>query len=326
MLQSVLRALLYAITCPPLILFSATAWADEFPSKPIRLIVPFPAGGIIDIVSRTVSPGLAGRLGQPVVVDNRPGAGGNIGAALAAKSPADGYTLFMGLISTHAINQSLYKTLPYDPIKDFSPISLVAKSPLILLVNASVPVRSVEELITYANANPGKLNFASAGNGSPSHIALAMFTSMARVNLVHVPYRGAAPAQVDLLASNVQGYFGAQAAELPHIQSGKLRALGVGGTERLPALPDVATISQTVPGYQFNTWFGILAPAGLPTPLATKLNQAIRATLADDAVIKRLTEHGLQPFPSSPEEFATFIQSEALRLGKIVRETGAQAE
>ena len=305
---------------------SALAHADNFPIKPVTLIVPFPPAGIIDILTRSISPGLSQRLGQAVVIENRPGAGGNIGAALAAKSLADGYTIFMGLISTHAINQTLYKNLPYDPIRDFEPLSLVAKAPLILLVNPTVPVTSTRELIAYAKANPGRLNFASAGNGSASHIAMAMFASMAHISLTHVPYRGSAPAQIDLMAGAVQGYFDAQASELAAIQMGKVRAIGVGSLTRLPALPDVETIAETIPGFQFSTWFALFAPAGIALERTVILHRAIAATLLDPAVNKRLADQGLQASPSTPTELAVFIKAETERLGKLVRDSGAQLE
>ncbi|MEI6116570.1 MAG: tripartite tricarboxylate transporter substrate binding protein [Burkholderiales bacterium] len=320
------RAIFPRLFAAALLFSGAVAQADDFPNKPITLIVPFPPAGIIDILTRSISPGLSERLGQPVVIENRPGAGGNIGAAQAAKSPADGYTIFMGLISTHAINQTLYKSLPYDPVKDFQPISLVAKAPLILLVNPTVAATSTRELIAYAKANPGKLNFASAGNGSASHIAMAMFATMAQINLTHVPYRGSAPAQVDLMAGAVQGYFDAQASELQAIQSGKLRAIGVGSPTRLPALPDVEPISDTLVGFQFGSWFGLLAPAGISPERTAILNRAVRATLEDPEVRKRLADQGLQAEPSTPAEFGAFIKSETERLGKLVRESGAQVE
>ena len=324
MRYAILRYLVRGLIAAMLV--SGVARADDFPSKPITLIVPFPPAGIIDILTRSISPGLSQRLGQAVVIDNRPGAGGNIGAALAAKSPADGYTIFMGLISTHAINQTLYKNLPYDPIRDFQPISLVAKAPLILLVNPTVPATSTRELIAYAKANPGKLNFASAGNGSASHIAMAMFASMANINLTHVPYRGSAPAQVDLMAGAVQGYFDAQASELSAIQMGKVRAIGVGGLNRLPALPDVETIAQTVPGFQFSTWFALFAPAGISPERTAILHRAIEQTLLEPAVNKRLADLGLEASPSTPAELAVFVETETKRLGKLVRESGAQLE
>src|SRR5450759_546204 len=216
--------------------------AADFPTKPIRLIVPFPPGGATDILARIVGQKLSEVLGQPIAIDNRGGAGGSIGSEAAAKSPADGYTLFMGQTGPLAINVSLYKELPYDPVKDFQPISMVAQAPMILVVHPSVPARSVPELITYAKANPGKLNFVSAGIGSPAHLSMVMFASMAGLDLVHVPYKGSGPAKIDLLAGRAQGYFDVQISQLTNIQTGKVRALGVGGLKRLPALPDIPPI------------------------------------------------------------------------------------
>ena len=307
---------------------SAVAHADNFPMKPITLIVPFPPAGIIDILTRSISPGLSQRLGQAVVIENRPGAGGNIGAALAAKSLADGYTIFMGLISTHAINQTLYKNLPYDPIRDFQPLSLVAKAPLILLVNPTVPATSTRELIAYAKANPGRLNFASAGNGSASHIAMAMFASMAHISLTHVPYRGSAPMMNDLAAGQIPMAFDGLPTALPQIQSGTIRALASATATRPRALPDLPTVQeQGVKGYECYTWNAIFAPAKTPAPIVAKLVDAMQRSLADPVVIKRLQDTGVDPTPdSNPEKLAAFVKAELAKWAPIVKASGAQLD
>src|SRR5438552_13835540 len=244
------------------------ASAQTYPTRPIRLVVPFPAGGTTDILAREVGQRLSMTLGQPVVIDNRPGAAGNIGADLVAKSAPDGYTLLMGTVGTHAINASLYAKMPYDHVKDFAPIILVAGVPNVLVVNPSLPVNSVQELIAYAKANPGKLNFASSGPGTSIHLSGELFKVMAGVQMTHVPYKGSAPALQDLLGGQVQLMFDNLPPSLPHIKAGKLRALAVTSVARSPALPDVPTIAESgLPGFEASSWFGILVPAGTPSAI-----------------------------------------------------------
>ncbi len=274
----------------------AAAQAPAYPTKPIRLVVPFPPGGATDILAREVAKHLTEAWGQSVVVDNRPGAGGNIGSELVAKAAPDGYTLEMGTVGTHAINASLYSKMPYDHVKDFVPVILVAGVPNVLEVNPSVPVNSVQELIAYAKANPGKLNFASSGAGTSIHLSGELFKVMAGVQMTHVPYKGSAPALQDLLGGQVQLMFDNLPPSLPQIKAGKLRALAVTSTTRAPALPDVPTVAEAgLPGFEASSWFGVLAPAGTPPAIVAKLNAEIAKWLtspeAKEKLAARRREH-----------------------------------
>lgn len=313
-----------------LALFTATlphaSQAQDFPAKAVRLVVPFPPGGIADALARILGEGISKSVNQQVIVENRPGAGGNLAASAVATAPADGYALFLGLISTHAINVHLYQQLPYDPIKDFQPIGRVAQAPLLLVVPPTLPVKSVSEFIAHAKTNPGKLNYGSAGNGSASHLAMSMFSTMAGIQLVHVPYKGTGPLKVDLFTGLLQGYFDAQVSAMGDIQSGKVRLIGVGSRGRLPAFPEVAPISETVAGYEFNTWYGLFAPAGLSSERVRFLNRTLNQVLADPSTRTRFDSQGLEATPSTPEAFAAFIASETERMGKVVKQTGARAD
>jgi tripartite-type tricarboxylate transporter receptor subunit TctC len=306
---------------------SFSAAAQGYPSKPIRLIVPFAAGGGNDNVARLVGKRLADSLGQPVLVDNRPGAGGMVGAELAAKSAPDGYTLFLGGVGSHAINPNLHEKLPYDPIKDFAPVELLAQAPLVLVVHPSVPANSVAELTAYARAHPGKLNFASNGNGSSSQLAAVMFDSMAGVDMVHVPYKGLSPALTDLLSGQVQLMFSSVVAILPHIKAGKLRALAVTGAKRLASLPELPTIAESgLPGYEASSWYGILAPAGTPRNIVARLNAELTKALEQPEVRASLLAEGAEPVGGSPEAFAAHIRAEKERLGKLIRDAKIRLE
>jgi tripartite-type tricarboxylate transporter receptor subunit TctC len=306
---------------------SFSAAAQSYPSKPIRLIVPFAAGGGNDNVARLVGKRLADGLGQPVLVDNRPGAGGVVGAELAAKSAPDGYTLFLGGVGSHAINPNLHEKLPYDPIKDFAPVALLAQAPLVLVVHPSVPANSVAELTAYARAHPGKLNFASNGNGSSSQLAAVMFDSMAGVEMVHVPYKGLSPALADLLSGQVQLMFSSVVAILPHIKAGKLRGLAVTGAKRLASLPELPTIAESgLPGYEASSWYGILAPAGTPREIVMKLNAGLAKALEQPEVRNSLLAEGAEPVGGSPEAFAAHIRAEKERLGKLIRDAKIRLE
>jgi len=300
--------------------------AQDFPAKTVRLVVPFPPGGIADALARILGEGMSKSFNQQVVVENRPGAGGNLAASAVATAPADGYALFLGLISTHAINVHLYQQLPYDPVKDFQPIGRVAQAPLLLVVPPSLPVKSVAEFIAHSKANPGKLNYGSAGNGSASHLAMSMFSTMAGIQLVHVPYKGTGPLKVDLFTGLLQGYFDAQVSAMGDIQSGKVRLIGVGSRGRLPAFPEIAPISETVAGYEFNTWYGMFAPAGLSAERVRILNRTLNQVLADPATRTRFDSQGLEATASTPEALAAFVASETERMGKVVRQTGARAD
>jgi len=306
---------------------SFSAAAQSYPSKPIRLIVPFAAGGGNDNIARLVGKRLTDSVGQPLVIDNRPGAGGVLGAELAAKAAPDGYTLFLGGVGSHALNPNLIEKLPYDPIKDFAPVILLARAPLILVVHPSVPARTFAEFVAYARNNPGKLNFASNGNGSSAQLAAVMFDSMAGAEMVHVPYKGLAPALTDLLSGQVQLMFSSVVAILPHIKAGKLRALAVTGAWRLPSLPDVPTVAESgFPGYEASSWYGILAPAGTPREIVAKLNAELSKALAQPEVRNTLLADGAEPVGGTPESFAAYIRSEKERMGKLIRDAKIRLE
>src|SRR5262249_14792135 len=304
-----------------------SAFAQSYPSKPIRLIVPFAAGGGNDNIARLVGKRLNESLGQPLVIDNLPGAGGVLGAELAAKSAPDGYTLFLGGVGSHAVNPNLIEKLSYDPIRDFAPVILLARAPLILVVHPSVPAPTFAEFVAYARKNPGKLNFASNGNGSSAQLAAVMFDSMAGADMVHVPYRGLAPALTDLLSGQVQLMFSSVVAILPHIKAGKLRALAVTGEKRLTSLPDVPTVAESgFPRFEASSWYGILAPAGTPREIVTRLNTEFRKALEQPEVRKTLLGDGAEPVGGTPEEFAAFIRSEKERMGKLIRDAKIRLE
>jgi tripartite-type tricarboxylate transporter receptor subunit TctC len=314
----------FAVLCAA---FATGASAQGFPTKPIRIVVPFPAGGTTDVLARAAAQKLTETLGQPAVVDNRPGAGGNIGAELVAKSAPDGYTLLMGTVGTHAINPGLYPKLPYDHVKDFAPVILVAGVPNVLVVNPSLPVNSVQELVAYAKANPGKLNFASSGNGTSIHLSAELFKLMAGVQMTHVPYKGSAPALQELVGGQVQLMFDNLPSSLALIKAGKLKALAVTSKERAPALPDVPTIAESgLPGYDASSWFGLLAPAGTPPPAIARLNGEIAKWLATPEAREKLLAQGANAAGGTPEDFARFIAAETAKWQKVVKESGAKVD
>ena len=297
-----------------------------YPSKPVRLVVPFPAGGTTDLLARAAAQKLFEAWGQQVIVDNRPGAAGNIGAELVAKAPPDGYTLLMGTVGTHAINTSLYAKMPYDHVKDFTPVILVAGVPNVLVVNPGVPVNSVAELIAYAKANPGKLNFASSGSGTSIHLSGELFKTMTGVQMTHVPYKGSAPALTDLIGGQVQLMFDNLPSSLAFIKAGKLRALGVTGATRATALPETPTVADTVPGFEASSWFGILAPAGTPRDIVLKINGEVAKWLASPDAKEKLAAQGANVASGSPEDFAKHIQAETAKWAKVVKESGAKVD
>jgi tripartite-type tricarboxylate transporter receptor subunit TctC len=298
-----------------------------YPTKPIRLVVPFPPAGATDLLAREVAKHLTDVWGQSVVVDNRPGAGGNIGSELVAKSAPDGYTLEMGTVGTHAINASLYSKMPYDHVKDFVPVILVAGVPNVLEVHPSVPVNSVQELIAYAKANPGKLNFASSGSGTSIHLSGELFKVMAGVQMTHVPYKGSAPALQDLLGGQVQLMFDNVPPSLPQIKAGKLRALAVTSSTRAPALPDIPTVAESgLPGFEASSWFGVLAPAGTPPAIVAKLNAEIAKWLTTPEAKEKLAGIGANIAGGTPDDFARHIQAETAKWAKVVKESGAKVD
>ena len=301
---------------------SETNW----PTRPIRIIVGFAAGGSTDVTARVVAQALSQRLGQQVFVENRPGAGGNIGAEAVAQAEPDGYTLLLTTNGTLAANPSLYKTLPFDVKKDFAPIALTARVPNLLVVNPSVPANNVAEFIAYAKANPGKLNFGSSGNGTSLHIAGELFNKLAGVNMTHVPYRGGALVLTDLLGGQIQLMFEPVVEVVEQVRAGKVKALGVTTVKRSTLLPDVPTIAETLPGYEITSWNGLLAPAATPPDIITRLNRATDDALHSKEVQEKLAEQGSEPVGNTPEEFKAFIASELVKWRRLVEVSGAVAQ
>jgi tripartite-type tricarboxylate transporter receptor subunit TctC len=302
------------------------AAGQSYPSKPVRMIVPFPPGGPTDITGRTIGEKLQQRLGQPVIVENRPGAGSIIGTDAAAKSPADGYTLLLGSNSI-ALQPLLQAKLPYDPQKDLTPVILAVRIPNVLVVHPSVPANTVAEFIALAKAKPGTINYASVGNATGPHLFGELFRSLTGVNIVHVPYKGTAPAVNDLLGGQVQALFDSLATALPNIRAGKLRALGVTSAQRSRSAPDIPTLAESgAPGYEATGWFGVLVPAGTPAEIVTRLNSEIGAILKMPDVEERFLKFGAEGGGGSPADFTRFIRSEQDKWGKIIREAGIKAE
>jgi len=308
-------------------LAGANAFGQEYPVRAVRLIIPFAPGGSNDILGRLIAARLTDTLGQQVVPDNRAGAGGTIGAELAAKSPPDGYTVVIGHIGTLAVNPTLYKKLSYDPLKDFQPISLIAKVPNIMVVHPTVPAKSVKELVALARSHPGALIYGSGGNGGAGHLATEYFRLLAKIQLVHVPYKGTGPAIIDLLAGQTQLVFAGVPGISGQVRGGKLRALGVSTTKRLAVFPDVPTIAEAgVPGYEATQWYGVLAPAGVAKPIVARLNQDILKVLQTREMQERLAADGAEPLPSTPEEFHTFIKAEIARWAPVIKAAQIKAD
>jgi tripartite-type tricarboxylate transporter receptor subunit TctC len=302
------------------------AWAQSYPSKTIRYIVPMSAGSGADTIGRIVAGGLAQVMGQQVIVDNRTGAAGNIGAELGAKAPPDGYTLFQAS-STHAVNVSMYKTLAYDLIRDFAPVTLLASSPSAVVVHPLLPVKTIPELVRLAKARPGEMNYGSTGIGSATFLAGELFKSMAGVNIVHIPYRGGGEALTAIVSGETSVYFAPLAPTLPHIRSGRVRALAVTTLKRLPQFPELPTVAESgYKGYQAGNWYGIVAPAKTPREIVTAVRTAAITAMNDPAVNRRLVDLGYVIVGDQPDEFGAFIKSEITTLGKIIKQTGATAE
>jgi tripartite-type tricarboxylate transporter receptor subunit TctC len=319
--------LLPAVLVAAATMVPAVAIAQAYPTKPIRLVVPFPAGGSLDVVARAIGQKLTETWGQPVVIDNRPGAGGNIGADLVAKSAPDGYTILEGALSTHAVNVSLYAKMPYDPVKDFVPITLVAVTPNVLVLNASSPINSVPELLAYARANPGKLSFGSGSNGSAGHLAGELFKTEAGVDMVHIPYKGGAPALQALLAGDTQLMFDNLANSAAQLKAGKLKALAVTTAKRSSLIPELPTLSETgLPGFDIYTWWGFMAPAGTSREIVAKWNAEVTRILRSPEMKAFFAQQGAEPAPDSPEQFAALIKGEITKYAKIVKQSGAKVD
>jgi len=309
-----------------LLISAASALAQSYPAKPIKIVVPFPAGGIADLYARLIGARLTDAWGQPIVIENRTGAGGNIGADAVAKSPPDGYTLVMGSFGTHAVNVSLFAAMPYDPVKDFAPVILVLEAEGLLVVHPSVPAQSVLDLIAYGRAHPGKLTYASAGMGTASHLAGELFKTMAKVEMTHVPYKGNVPAITDLLAGQTSLLFGTMPTVLPHAKAGKLRALATIGSVRSAAAPELPTVAETLPGFEVNNWVGLLAPAGTPNEIVRKWNVEVNRIMTGADIKQRLPVEGARYSPNTPEEFGAFIKSEIAKWAPVVKASGARVD
>ncbi|HEX2546028.1 MAG TPA: tripartite tricarboxylate transporter substrate binding protein [Ramlibacter sp.] len=303
------------------------ASAQSWPTKPVRLVIPFPAGGSTDIVGRLVGEKLTTALGQPVVIENRAGAGGTTGSDVVAKAPADGYTFLMATSSTHAIAPSLYPKLPYDPVKDFAPVTLLGTATILMVVHPSVPVKSVAEFVAYAKARPGQVMFGSTGNGSVSHLTAEYFKSQAGVDMQHVPYKGDSPLAVDLLAGRVHVAFGTAVAFLPHVQGGKLNALAVTDARPSPVAPKLPTVAATgLPGFEALQWFGLLAPAGTAREVVARVNTEVGRILQMPDVQQKMQDLGIQVSGSGPDGFGGFMRGESAKWGKIVKDSGAKVD
>jgi tripartite-type tricarboxylate transporter receptor subunit TctC len=318
--MALLRLLACALACLIAGLSGAAA-ADAYPNRPVRWIVGYPPGGTTDIMARIIGQWLSERLGQQVVIENKPGAGNNIGTEMVVKAAPDGYTVLL-VNPANAINATAYKKLAFNFIRDIAPVAGIARVPNVMEVNSAVPAKTVAEFITYAKANPGKINMASSGNGTSVHLSGELFKFITSVNMLHVPYRGSAPALTDMLAGQVQVMFDNLPSSIPHIQAGSLRALAVTTLERSPALPDIPTVAETVPGFEASAWFGMGAPQGTPPAIIDRLNQEITAALADAKIKTRLADLGATPMPASPREFGDIVKAETDKWAKVIEFVG----
>ncbi len=316
-----------ALLAAALAVWAGSTLAQPYPSKPIRLIVPFTPGGSTDILGRAIGQKLAEALAQQVVIENRPGAGGSIGAEAAARAAPDGYTLLMGHIGTLAVNPSLYPKLGYDPLKSFVPVAWVARVTNVLVVNPAVPAHTVQELVKLARDQPGRLRYASGGNGSAAHLTTEYFKLQTQTDIVHVPYKGTAPAVTDLLGGQVEVMMSGAPALMPHVRAGKLRALGVSNAQRVESLPDLPTIAEAgVPGFEAIQWYGVVAPAGTPEAVIARLNAEINRALATPELKARLVAEGAEAAPTTPQAFGAFIAAEIERWRPVIQKAGLKAE
>ena len=318
-----------AVPAALLALLSLAAFGQGFPSKPIRFVVPYPPGGPLDVMARALADKMQAGLGQPVIVDNKPGAGGNLGADFVAKSPADGYTIVMGAVATHAINPALYPKMPYDAIHDFQPVTLVASVPNVLVLSPNTPAHSVKELVDYAKLHPGKLNFGSGSNGSAGHLAGEMFKQLTGTYMVHIPYAGGNPAMLALLSGQTDLMFDNLANSIAQVKNGKLRALAVTTLKRSAFAPELPTLQEAdarLKGFDINTWFGVMAPAGIPPETLARLNTELVRALARPEVRERLAGFAAEPGGDTPAEFGEFIRRELAKYAKIVKTSGARVD
>ncbi len=319
-----LKTLAFVLAC---IAFSALAQGQPYPGKPVRMIVPYPPGGGNDTLGRLFAAKLGERLGQPFVVENRPGAGTMIGTEAAAKSAPDGYTILLSSIATHALSPNLYSRVPYDPIKDFAPVTLLGIAPTVLVISNDLPAKNLSELIALAKAKPGTLAYASGGNGTPPHINAEVFKSVASVDLLHIPYKGGGPALVDLIAGRVQVMLDTAASAMPHVRSGKLRALALSASKRSPDYPDLPTFAEAgLANYDTNAWYSIHAPAGTPPEIVRRLNTELVAILRDPDVLARFKQLSTDPVGNSPEEFGTFVRAELDKYARIIKAAGIRLD
>jgi tripartite-type tricarboxylate transporter receptor subunit TctC len=306
---------------------ATVAGAQNYPTRPIRFVVPFPPGGGNDVMARIIGQKLTDAFGQQVVIDNRGGAGGNIGTETAARATPDGYTLFLGGVGSHGTNPGLQAKLPYDPVKDFAPVSQIASASLVVVSNLALPAKSIAELMQYAQTRPGQINYASSGTGSIAHLSVELFNSMAKIKLQHVPYKGTGPALTDLLSGQVQLLFNSALSMLPQIRANRLRALAVTSATRIAPLPEVPTLNESgVPGYDATSWYGVLAPAQTPRTIIDKLNAEIAKAVKAPDLRDRLQSEGAIPVGNSPEQFAAFIQRELARWAKVIKDAGIKVE
>ncbi|MGQ4273572.1 Bug family tripartite tricarboxylate transporter substrate binding protein [Terrihabitans sp. B22-R8] len=322
-----MRLLAPALAClTALAAYVAPAAAQEFPTRPITLIIPFAAGGSTDLVGRLVAQRMGEELGQSVVVDNRGGAGGNLGSAAVAKSDPDGYTILMGTVATHALNPLIYTKIPYDPEKDFAPVSLLVTVPNVMAVSPSVPANTVQELIELLKKDPGKYSYASSGNGTPLHLSGELFKAMAGVDVVHVPYKGSGPALIDVLAGQIPIIFDNLPSSTEHIKTGKLKGLAVTTKDRAPVFPDMPAMAEALPGYETYTWNALFAPAGTPPEVVARLNAAANKAISDERTKARLAEFSATVVTSTPEELAKHVKTELAKWAPIVKQSGAKIE
>ncbi len=319
-------ALMLAASAATILCMNGVASAQTYPERPITLVVPFAAGGSTDVVARVIAQKMGEGLGQQIVVENIAGAGGNLGADRVARAEPDGYTILMGTVATHALNPLILKTKPYDPEKDFAPVSLLVVVPNVLVVNPQLPVNNVAELVALLKAEPEKHAYASSGNGTPLHLSGELFKSMAGVDMQHVPYKGSGPALNDLLGNQISIMFDNLPSSSGHIKSGTLKALGVTTAERASSFPDVPTIAETVPGYETYTWNALFAPAGTPDDAVNKLNEAVKKALADPGVAGRMAEFSAKIVASSPEELKTHVSEEIAKWGPVVKDANVQMD